>query len=567
VNIFNELSIVIVVAAVLSGLMRLFKQPLVIGYVLTGLFLGPQFLNIIRSTETVSIFSEMGIAILLFIVGIHLSPNEIKDLGKKVFIIGLIQVLSTSLLSYLISNAFNFSLIESLYLGISISFSSTIIVLKLLSDKRDLEKLYGRISIGILLLQDVVASFVLIFSSSFSSGEVELSSFFLLIIKGLILTISISLASVYLLPSLSTFFAKSPEYLFLFSLAWGFGMASVFGWMGFSIEIGALVAGVSLSFSPYGQEIASRLKTLRDFFLLIFFVLLGSRVSFDNFSSFFIPFLVFLLFIIIVKPIIITVILELFGYTKKTSFLTGISLAQISEFSFILLILGSRLGHISEEILSLGTLLGFTSIAVSTYFIVNAEKIYPLFAPLLSVFESKNIDRDNIQGKQYEVILFGCNRSGYDFIRIFKYFGRKFLAVDFDPDVIKQMQLRGINCCYGDAEDTEFLEDIDVYKAKIVISTIPDFDTNSFLLKKIRKSNKESIVFLVSYNIDEAIRLYEDGATYIILPHFIGGEFAAKLATEAGFDMKKLINRREDHLKYLRDRKSLGHSHPIWVHH
>ena len=388
-NIFNELSIVIVVAAVLSGLMRLFKQPLVIGYVLTGLFLGPQFLNIIRSTETVSIFSEMGIAILLFIVGIHLSPNEIKDLGKKVFIIGLIQVLSTSLLSYLISNAFNFSLIESLYLGISISFSSTIIVLKLLSDKRDLEKLYGRISIGILLLQDVVASFVLIFSSSFSSGEVELSSFFLLIIKGLILTISISLASVYLLPSLSTFFAKSPEYLFLFSLAWGFGMASVFGWMGFSIEIGALVAGVSLSFSPYGQEIASRLKTLRDFFLLIFFVLLGSRVSFDNFSSFFIPFLVFLLFIIIVKPIIITVILELFGYTKKTSFLTGISLAQISEFSFILLILGSRLGHISEEILSLGTLLGFTSIAVSTYFIVNAEKYIRYLHPCYQYLKVK----------------------------------------------------------------------------------------------------------------------------------------------------------------------------------
>lgn len=181
-SLFFELSLIIVVAAALSGLMRLLKQPIVIGYVLTGLLLGPQFLNLIKSTETVSIFSEMGIAILLFIVGLHLSPNELRDLGKNVFTTGFIQVALTSFIGFVVCRIFNFSVTESLYLGVALSFSSTIIVLKLLSDKRDLEKLYGRITIGILLFQDIVAAIALILSSSFSNGGGELATFVLLLV-------------------------------------------------------------------------------------------------------------------------------------------------------------------------------------------------------------------------------------------------------------------------------------------------------------------------------------------------------------------------------------------------
>jgi Kef-type K+ transport system membrane component KefB len=566
VNLFFELSIIIVVAAALSGLMRLLKQPIVIGYILTGLLLGPQFLNLIKSTETVSIFSEMGIAILLFIVGLHLSPKEIKDLGGKTFITGLIQVLLTSFFGFLIARFFKFPFIESIYLGTAFSFSSTIIVLKLLSDKRDLEKLYGRITVGILLFQDIVAAAALIFASSFSHGGGEMTTFVLLIIKGLLLTLIISLLSVYVLPSLSTFFARSQEYLFLFSLAWGFGLSALFGFLNFSIEIGALIAGISLSMSPYSQEISSKLKPLRDFFVVIFFILLGSKISFTNFDHLIIPFVVMLAFIVLIKPLVVTIILELFGYNRKTSFFSGVGLAQISEFSLILFMLGLELGHVREETLSLVTLLGFASIAISTYFISYVEKIYPFFIPFISLFERKKVEPDNIIKQNHDVILFGCNRSGYDFIKIFKYFGRKFLAVDFDPEIVKQLNGRGINCCYGDAEDGEFLDEVSIGKAKIVVSTIPEFETNAFLVTKVRTENENSIVFLISYSIDDAIKLYEKGATYVILPHFIGGEFAAKLTTEAGFDIKKLYAKRDEHIKYLHERKALGHLHPTWTH-
>jgi Kef-type K+ transport system membrane component KefB/Trk K+ transport system NAD-binding subunit len=566
VSLFFELSIIIVVAAALSGLMRLLKQPIVIGYILTGLLLGPHFLNLIKSTETVSIFSEMGIAILLFIVGLHLSPKEIKDFGGKTFATGLVQVLLTAFFGFLVSRLFGFPFIESVYLGAALSFSSTIIVLKLLSDKRDLEKLYGRITVGILLFQDIVAAFALIFSSSFSDGGGELANFVLLVIKGLILTLIISLLSVYVLPSLSTFFARSQEYLFLFSLAWGFGLSALFGFLKFSVEIGALVAGVSLSMSPYSQEISSKLKPLRDFFVVIFFILLGSKISFVNFDHLLMPFIVMLIFIVLIKPLLVTIILEFFGYNGKTAFFSGVSLAQISEFSLILLMLGLKLGHIREETLSLVIILGFASIAISTYFIAYVERIYPVFIPFISLFERKKVKPDDVAGQIHDVILFGCNRSGYDFIKIFKYFGRKFLAVDFDPEIIKQLNKRGINCCYGDAEDGEFLDEVSIGKAKIVVSTIPEYETNAFLVSKIREENENSIVFLISYSIDDAIKLYEKGATYVVLPHFISGEFAAKLTTEAGFDIKKLRGKRDEHIKYLKERKALGHSHPTWTH-
>ncbi len=561
-NIFFELSIIIVAAAALSGLMRLLRQPVIIGYVLTGLLLGPEFLNLIKSQETTTAFSEMGIAILLFIVGLHLSPKELKDFGRNALFIGLIQVTLTSIFGFLVSRLFPFSLVECVYLGIALSISSTIIVLKLLSDKKDLEKSYARICIGISLLQDLIATVALIFSSTFSNGQSNLPGFVLLIIKGLAITLIISLVSVYVLPKLTTFFAHSQEYLFLFSLGWGFGLAALFGYLGFSIEIGALVAGVSLSISPYSQEISSKLKPLRDFFIVIFFILLGTKISFSSLHYNLVPFLILLAFVVVAKPAIITVLAELFGYAKKTSFLVGTSLSQVSEFSLILIMLGVRVGQVSENVLSLVSALTFVSIALSTYLILYGEKLYPLAIPFLAIFAKKKPEGEEKFHQQYEVILFGCNRSGYDFVKMFKYFGNKFLAVDFDPDIIKQLQQKGINCCYGDAEDGEFLEEINVGKAKIVVSTIPDHETNMYLVTKVKAENPNAIVVLISYNIDEAIKLYEKGATYVILPHFIGGEFAARLTAEAGFDINRLHGKRDEHIKYLMERRALGHTHP-----
>jgi Kef-type K+ transport system membrane component KefB len=556
-----------VVAAALAVLMRLLKQPIFLGYVLTGLLLGPQFLNLMRSSDTLTVFSQMGTVVLLFIVGLHLSPKEIKDLGKNVFITGSIQVLVVALLGYVISKLFGFTTTESILLGAAASFSSTIIALKLITDKKDLEKLYSRLSMGILLLQDFIAVVVLVLVAAFSSGGINPTSFLLLIGKGIFLFVAALLFSYYVLPSITNYFAQSQEYLFLFSLAWGLGLSSLFWFFGFSAEIGALAAGVSLSVSPFAQEISSKFKPLRDFFVVTFFIFLGSKITFGSTVNLLVPLLCLFSLVLVIKPLIITITLRIIGYNERTSFLTGVSLGQLSEFSLVLMLMASKTGMVSNEVFSLVTVLGFFSIAVSSYLITYAERYIPVVLPVLKKIgkNGRKLDKKTID-KSYDAILFGCNRAGYDFVKMFSAFKDKFLAVDFNPQIIKELSEKGINCVYGDAEDGEFLEEVKVDRSRIVVSTIPDYETNLFLVSRIRNQNQKTLVVVVSYNVDEAIKLYEAGATYVVLPHFIGGEFAARLTSEAGFDIEKLRGKREQHIKYLNERKDLGHAHPYWSH-
>ena len=565
-DIFLEISLVIVIAAVIAGLMKLIKQPIVIGYIIAGLILGPQLFHILRSSETFHIFSEMGIAILLFIVGLHLNPKEFAAFGKSAFLIGLSQIFLTSTFGFILATLLGFGLVEAIYLAVALSFSSTIVVLKLIADKRELEKLYARIVIGILLIQDIFAAIALILASTFSNGSIEIAPFFLLVVKGILLVTGVYLIGNYVLPKLGRFFAQSQEYLFLFSLAWGFGLASLFKHFGFSLEIGALIAGVALSVSPYSQEISAKLKSLRDFFVVIFFITLGTQISFSTMPKIIVPLVVFSAFILFFKPFMFQTLIGLFRYSRKTGFYSALSLAQISEFSIILVVLGMKVGHIGEEVLTLLTILAVFSIFTSTYFMVYLDKIYPLVSKYLKIFEKTRIYKEKSIISVHKVILFGCNRVGFDFINEFEHLGQSFLAVDFDPDITDELSKKGVNCCYGDAEDGDFLDEINIDKAEIVISTMPDFEANLFLLSRVRSRNKDSVVFLISYDIDEALQLYKRGATYVTLPHFISGEVVAEYALEAQNDPVELKNRRTKHLNYLRERKAQGHAHPTWGH-
>jgi Kef-type K+ transport system membrane component KefB len=547
--------------------MRLLKQPLIMGYILTGVVVGPHFLNILKDIESGEIFSLMGISILLFIVGLSLSPHVIREVGKISLITGTGQVMFTTFLGFMIAKGFGYEFIPSLYIAISLAFSSTIIILKLLSDKKDLEKLYGKIAIGFLIVQDIIATLILIGISSFTSGQDILQSALLVLIKGISAAIVLSFISYYLLPKLSDFFAKSQEYLFLFAVGWGFGLASVFKMMGFSAEIGALVAGVTLSMSPYAREISAKLKPLRDFFLIMFFILLGVNMDITSLSGMLVPALIFSTFVLVGNPIIVILLMELLGYNRKTGFKAGLTVAQISEFSLIIILLGVKLGHIDRSVLSIVTLVGLITISVSTYMIKYSDKIYPYIYKYIGFLEKKKVIQEKSIVSNYDVILFGCNRVGYDFIRMFKYLGAGFLAVDFNPEVIKELSDAGVNCEYGDAEDSDFLDEIYLDKAKLIISTIPDYDANEFLLEKIRSVNEEAGVILMSYSVEDAIEFYDMGASYVILPHFIGGTYGAGLAQEIGTDPDKLHEKRQEHINYLRERKEKGHAHPIWMHH
>jgi Kef-type K+ transport system membrane component KefB len=559
-NIFVQLSLIIVLATLVASIMRLFKQPLVVGYILTGLLLTPFLLQYPQAAHTLETFSELGVAILLFIVGLHLSPYEVKSFGKGAVKVGILQILVTSGLGFLLSRVLGYPIISSMYLAAAVTFSSTIIVLKTLTDRQELEKLYGRIAIGVLLLQDLVAALLLIWIASSANGNTGAGSFLLPFVYGSLLTAALIFISLKVLPKVFDFFAKSKELLFLFSLAWGFGLATLFHFLGLSIEIGALIAGIALSLSPYSIEISSKLKPLRDFFVVMFFILIGSHVVISDLVKLWLPLLVLTVFVLLLKPLIIMLAMGFAGrYKKKTSFMGAISLAQISEFSLIVALLGAKVGHIGEEVLSLITLLAVISIAASTYYMMFSEKLYSRLSKYLKFIQRKKAVTASDLFTEYDVILFGCHRAGYDFIEVFKHLGQKLLCVDFDPDLVKKLTESGINCRYGDAEDGEFLEEIGISSPKMVVSTISEFEANEFLLSQIADKSKVAIV-LLAQNVGHALTLYERGADYVILPHFIGGRLVAEMAEEAGFDHKRFGRHKKEHVKYLEQRRDLGHS-------
>jgi len=561
-EIFIELSIIIGITVLIAGIMKLLKQPLIIGYILAGIIVSPYFLNVVRSTETIAVFSQIGVALLLFIVGLSLSPRVIKEVGKVSLITGIGQIIFTSLIGFFISRLLGFSVIVSLYIAIALTFSSTIIIMKLLSDKKDLEKLYGKISIGFLLVQDIFVIILLMVISSFS-GNLSMDNLsFGIILGGILLIGGFVLISIYVLPSLSKFFAKSQEFLFLFSIGWGLGLASLFHYMGFSMEIGALVAGIALSMSPFHYEISSKMRPLRDFFIILFFILLGSQMVFGNINELIAPAIIFSLFILIGNPLIVMIIMGLLGYKKKTGFQAGFTVAQISEFSLILIALGVSVGHLTNEILSLVTIVGLITISGSTYLILYSNKIYPYLSKYLSIFERKKVKEDEQEAKDYDIILFGYNRIGYDLLQSFKKLKKKFLVVDYNPETTLKLAKKKIECRYGDVDDDEFLNALNLTKTKMIVSTIPEFETNLLLINKIRQINKDAIVIVVSHNIKEATTLYDHGATYVIMPHFLGGSHASMMIHKHGLNLNEFLNEKRKHLRQLKTRKKLGYEHP-----
>ena len=561
-EVFIELSIIIGITVLIAGIMRLLKQPLIIGYILAGIIVSPYFLDIVQSTETLKVFSQIGVALLLFIIGLSLSPRVIKEVGKVSLITGLGQILFTSLFGFLISRLLGFTVTVSLYIGLALAFSSTIIIMKLLSDKKDLEKLYGKISIGFLLVQDIVVIIILMAISSFS-GNLSIDSLsFGNILSGIFLIAGFILISIYILPSLSKFFAQSQEFLFLFSIAWGLGLAALFHYIGFSMEIGALVAGVALSMSPYHYEISSKMRPLRDFFIILFFILLGSQMVFGNIGQLIVPAIIFSLFVLIGNPLIVMTLMGLLGYKKKIGFQAGFTVAQISEFSLILIALGVSMGHLTNEILSLVTIVGIITISGSTYLMLYSGKMYPYFSKYLSIFERKEINKETKIKKKYDAILFGYNRIGFSILMSLKKIKKKYLVVDFNPDTIADLTKFRIPCLYGDIDDMEFLAELPLKKIQLAVSTIPDFETNFLLIESVRIVNPNAIIIVRAHNIEDALRLYKKGANYVLTPHFLGGEYIAKMVKELDTDKKSYKEEKEKHIKTLKKMMERGQKHP-----
>lgn len=555
-NVFTELSIVMVVSVVVSLVMRLIRQPLIIGYILTGVVVGPIALQVIKSPETIEVFAEFGIALLLLIVGIGLNPRVIKEVGRIAALIGFFKVTITTSIGFFIAKAMGFDSVTALYIGIALSFSSTIIILKLLTDKKEQNRLYGKISIGFLLVEDLIATLVLIGASATGEGTITVSTFSQLLLKALFIIIGLYLVGKFLLPALNHVIARSQEFLFIFAIGWSLGLATLFAELGFSLEIGALLAGVTLASQPYAQEVASRLKPLRDFFIVLFFVSLGSHLEISHIAEVWPQALILSSLVLIGNPLIVMTVMGLSGYTKKSSFKVGIAGAQVSEFSFILLLLANKMGQISDSALSLVMLTALFTIAVSTYVIIYSDQLYAVFEKYLRLFERQKVRIEHERVPHYDLVLIGYQKGGNEFLKVFRQLHHSHIVIDYDPAIIDTLEHNDVNYLYGDVTDPELLNEIDLERSKLIVSNISDIPTNQFLLTWLEKHNPNAVFICSADTIEQAAELYSLGAAYVLLPHYIGSEKIGAFIKKSGLKKSEFKKYREKHLAYLQSHYS-----------
>jgi Kef-type K+ transport system membrane component KefB/Trk K+ transport system NAD-binding subunit len=562
-SIFSGLSLVIVIGAVVALIMRLVGQPLIIGHILTGIIVGPAVLHITKNPEALKIFSDLGIALLLFIIGLGLNPQTVKEVGKVATSVAVLQVGFITGLGYAAGLAFGLTRTAAAFLGVSLAISSTIIILKVLSDKKEQSRLYGKIAISVSLVQDIIAIALVVVTSARGGGQLMLGPVLSLAFKGLVIGYIIFIVSNEILPRFHRLISGSQEFLFLFAIAWGLGSATLFSKVGLSSEIGALLAGICLATQPYAQEVASRLRPLRDFFVIVFFISLGAGLSFAHFSNLMPLIIVSILVAVVLKPLVSMAILGFLGYTKRTSFKASVALAQVSEFSIVLVILGHSRGLIDSQLVAAITFIALISIAASAYLMMFSDRLYAVLEGYLDIFERSKTHGEQRQRAGYDLVLFGYHKGGHEFINVFEQISKNFVVIDYDPEVIDILEHRKLSHIYGDAQDMELLEEAGVAKAKLVVSTITEYQANIALLAFLERKESEAVVIIQADNPKQAAELYRLGASYVILPHYIGGEKISAFVKKSGLSKSAFRKFRNEHLDYLEKQSKILEHHPV----
>jgi Kef-type K+ transport system membrane component KefB/voltage-gated potassium channel Kch len=558
-SLFWDIGLIITAATLTAFIARFFRQPVILAYIVAGVLIGPGALGLITNPDIIRTLSEFGIAFLLFIVGLELDLRKLKDVGLPAVFIGIVKSILMFAFAFMFSTFYGLTRYEATYLGLVLAFSSTMIVVKLLSGKNELATLHGRMLVGILLAEDVLA--ILALSILSTPGDFSVSLISESVGKGFILLLITMAASKVVLPYVFDFVSKSQELMFLTALSICFilaGLAQVFG---FSLAIGSFLGGLAIASFPYNIEIISRIESLRDFFSTIFFVSLGMGVGISFNTSLLFPLLVFLILVVVVKPFIIMLMCSNFGYSSRTSFLTSINLTQISEFSLIMVIQGLKLGHIGQDVFSITVFLALITITMTSYLSKFDELLYRIVSKRLVPFEGVCFvkkrtnfeipEESHIGGHKRHVVVCGYHRMGYSVVKALKEMDRKILVIEFDPDIIKGLCNEGIPAMYGDIGDIEVLRRANLTDAEIVISTVPRLEDNLLLIDEAKKMNARILVIVTASSIDHALELYEKGADYVVLPKWFAGEKAAELI---GLYMKNphiVSNMRKEHVRHI----------------
>ncbi|MCX6695664.1 MAG: cation:proton antiporter [Candidatus Altiarchaeota archaeon] len=547
-----DMGLVITAATILAYATKLIRQPHILAYILAGIIIGPLGLKLITNSEVIRTLSELGIAFLLFIVGLELDLRRLRDIGLAATTIAIVKSLLLFGLTIIFLSSFNIVGLDTiglLYVGTALSFISTMIVVKLLSDKDELDTLHGRIILGILLMEDLIA--ILSLSVLSTIGDISFSSIGLSMINGLGLFSIAIVISRFVVPTLFRLVSDSHELMFLTALTIFFVFTKLSELVGFPVAIGAFIAGVSIATFPYNLEIVGKVRSLRDFFAIIFFVSLGMEITVGSVNGILLTALALTALVVLIKPVIIMSLTSLFGYRRRVSFLTGISLIQISEFSLIILSQGLIAGHISNEMFSIIALTATISFTLTAYAIKFNSGIYQSLSRYLVMF-------DKLSGKKGEeledipkhlknhVVVCGCHRMGYNIIKKLQRMGKQYIVIEYNPERTKTLLKEGVPCTYGDLLDVDVLNKLCLDKADVIVSTVVNDDDSMLLIEQAKKVNPKSFVIVTTDTVPKALELYRLGADYVIVPKILSGIYASDVIEE--------YVKKPDRLKALRDK-------------
>lgn len=519
---FVSVALILALAVAAGAIAKLLRQPVVVSFIIVGILAGPTAFNLVEGAEEIRLFAKFGIAILLFLVGLKLDFHMIRSTGKVALVAGLSQVAFTAAVGFGIAMLFGFEATTAFYIAVALTFSSTIIIIKLIGDKRELDTLYGRIAVGILIVQDilVVAAMVVIVTIGTPGEGSVVTDLVVTLASSAVFLGVIAFASKFVLEKVLDWISKSPELTLLFGVAWAIVLAAISILIGLSMEIGAFVAGVSLASTAYRESLGARMVSLRDVMLLFFFIELGASLTFADALGQLWPAIVLSLFVLVGKPLIVFAIMGWMGYRSITSFRTGVALAQISEFSLILIALGYSLGQVDSAVLSLVTLVAVFTITVSSYLILYTDKLFPLMQGFMHLFErgkSSAVDEES-QSLSFDAIVIGSGRFGTEVISGLISSGSSVLAVDLDPDALARARELGAETLFGDVGDPDFAKMLPIHQTGTLICTAPDRSTNTLLLESLKSLDYGGELYLTALDNQTAEMFAKEDRVTTIRP-------------------------------------------------
>ncbi len=534
---FAQIALLLAVAAAVGALAVRLRQPLMVAFILVGVLVGPSVLGWVHAQDEIDLLAQIGVAVLLFVVGLRLDLKLVRHLGPVALATGIGQIAFTTVFGLGLALLLGLAWTEAVYVAVALTFSSTIIVVKLLSDKREIDSLHGRIALGFLIVQDIAVVIAMMVVGSWNGLEGVGRSAAAIGVRLLGAALAIAILMRYVLPPVLHVLARSQELLVLFAIAWGVALAALGEGFGFGREVGAFAAGFSLASSAFREALSTRLVSIRDFLLVFFFIDLGAKLEPKALGADLGTGVALSLFVLLGNPLIVMAIMGRMGYRKRTSFLAGLTVAQVSEFSVVFVAMGITLGHVNASVLGLVTFVGLVTITLSTYMILYSEPLYRSVEPFLGVFERTRPIREmgveaSADATAPQVVVFGLGRYGSRLLADLVGRGVRATGIDFDPEVVRTLRERGLDARFGDAEDLSLLGLLPLEEVRWIVSTLPRPEVNRALLHTLAAHRFTGSTAVTVHHDRDAAELTRAGARQVLFPYRDAADRAAAIVAE-----------------------------------